>query len=125
MDLKTQLILAQSGLNQVFTSPGSAPQYGLGDLLLELYSGSASDVASFNGRTGAVVSQAGDYTTSLVPEGSNLYFTNARTINATLTGYVSSPGTITSADSILSAIEKLNGNNVYYSSRRFNQFYSI
>ena len=53
---------------------------------------------------------SGGATTSDLPEGSNLYFTNARAIGATLTGYVSGAGTITSADSILSAIEKLNGN---------------
>lgn len=43
-------------------------------------------------------------------EGSNLFFTNARAIGSTLTGYVSGAGTISSSDSILSAIQKLNGN---------------
>ena len=42
-------------------------------------------VSSFNSRTGAVVPVSGDYTTSLVPEGSNLYFTAPRAISA-LTG---------------------------------------
>lgn len=35
-------------------------------------------VTSVFGRTGAVVAQAGDYTTTLVTEGTNLYYTDAR-----------------------------------------------
>ncbi len=35
-------------------------------------------ITSIFGRTGAVAAQNGDYTTSMVTEGSNLYFTNAR-----------------------------------------------
>jgi len=49
-------------------------------------------------------------TTTDLGEGSNLYFTNARAIGATLTGYTSGAGTISSADNILQAIQKLNGN---------------
>lgn len=67
-------------------------------------------VTSVFGRTGAITAQSGDYTTAQVTESGNLYFTNARAIAATLTGYASSAGTISSADSILSAIQKLNGN---------------
>jgi hypothetical protein len=48
--------------------------------------------------------------TTAVPEGTNLYFTNARAIASTLTGYVSGAGTISATDSILTAIQKLNGN---------------
>lgn len=62
-------------------------------------------VTSVNGLTGAVT-----ITTSNIAEGTNLYYTNARAIAATLTGYVSGAGTITSSDTILSAIQKLNGN---------------
>ncbi len=67
-------------------------------------------VTSVFGRTGAVVAVSGDYTTAQVTESGNLYFTNARAIASTLTGYVSGAGTITSSDTILSAIQKLNGN---------------
>jgi hypothetical protein len=67
-------------------------------------------VTSVFGRTGAVVAANGDYTTAQVTESVNLYFTNARAIASTLTGYTSGAGTITSSDSILSAIQKLNGN---------------
>ena len=42
-------------------------------------------VASVFGRTGAVTAQSGDYSTSLVSEGTNLYFTNARA-QAAMTG---------------------------------------
>ena len=45
-----------------------------------------------------------------MPENGNLYFTNARAIAAPLTGYTSGAGTVSSADSVLQAIQKLNGN---------------
>ncbi|MCO4755058.1 MAG: hypothetical protein KC478_11295, partial [Bacteriovoracaceae bacterium] len=48
--------------------------------------------------------------TLAVPENTNLYFTDARALNATLTGFTSGPGAITAADTILSAIQKLDGN---------------
>ena len=69
-----------------------------------------SGVSSVFGRTGAVVATSGDYTTTLVIEGTNLYFTNSRAISSLLTGYISGAGTIAATDSILSAIQKLNGN---------------
>ena len=67
-------------------------------------------VSSVFGRTGAVVATSGDYDTLKITENTNLYYTNARAIAATLTGYTSGAGTISSSDSILSAIQKLNGN---------------
>jgi hypothetical protein len=48
--------------------------------------------------------------TTNLSEGTNLYFTNARSIASTLTGYASGSGTISSADTLLGAIQKLNGN---------------
>lgn len=48
--------------------------------------------------------------TLAVPENTNLYFTDARAIAAPLTGYVSGAGTVAATDSILEAIQKLNGN---------------
>lgn len=42
-----------------------------------------------------------------VIENTNLYFTNARVLASTLTGYTSTSGTITSADTLLSSIQKL------------------
>ena len=62
-------------------------------------------VVSVNGFTGAV-----SLTTSNISEGSNLYYTNARTIASSLTGYTSGAGTISASDTILTAIQKLNGN---------------
>lgn len=67
-------------------------------------------VNSVFGRNGNVVAQNGDYNTSQVTESGNLYFTNARAIGATLTGYSAGAGTITSADNIVQAIGKLQGN---------------
>jgi len=62
-------------------------------------------VLSVNGATGAVV-----LTTTNIAEGTNLYFTNARAIAAPLTGYVSGAGVVAATDTILQAIQKLNGN---------------
>ena len=63
-------------------------------------------VVSVNGQTGAV-----SLTTDNITEGAtNLYFTNGRAIASTLTGYTSGAGTISSSDTILQAIQKLNGN---------------
>lgn len=67
-------------------------------------------VSSVYGRSGAVTAQTGDYTTSQVTEVTNLYFTNARSIAAALTGYTSGAGSLSSSDTVLSAIQKLNGN---------------
>jgi hypothetical protein len=67
-------------------------------------------VSSVFGRTGNVTASNGDYNTSQVTENTNLYFTNARAIASVLTGYTSGAGTISAADTILSAIQKLNGN---------------
>ena len=53
-------------------------------------------------------------TTTNISEGTNLYYTNARAIASTLTGYTSGAGTISATDTILSAIQKLNGNNSNY-----------
>lgn len=77
---------------------------------INAFVGGLSPVTSVFGRVGAVTAQAGDYNTSLVPEVGNLYFTNARAINSTLTGYTAGAGTITAADTVLSAIQKLSGN---------------
>src|ERR1700716_1231567 len=54
-------------------------------------------VQSVFGRTGAVTAQSGDYTTSLVPEGSNLYWTQLRFDNA-LTATTSLPQITTLAN---------------------------
>lgn len=71
------------------TGTSSAPAYG--QLLIggkngeyeyvassTLGGGGAGTVTSVFGRTGVVTAQTGDYTTSQVPEGSNLYYTLSR-----------------------------------------------
>lgn len=68
-----------------------------------------SEVISVFGRTGAVVAQNGDYNTSQVTENTNLYFTNARAIASTLTGFSPVNSVITSADSVLVGLEKAQG----------------
>ena len=62
-------------------------------------------VSSVNGQIGAV-----SLTTTDIAEGTNLYYTSARSISSTLTGFVSGSGTVTSSDTVLSAIQKINGN---------------
>ena len=82
---------------------------------------SSTDWTTFNNKENAITAGTtaqyfrGDKTfqtlnTGVVPESGNLYFTNARAIASVLTGYTSGAGTISAADSILSAIQKLNGN---------------
>jgi len=79
----------------------------------------SSGEVSINNLTGATTEVIGATTTGQLTrsvsttnltEGTNLYFTDARAIASPLTGYTSAPGIITATDSILSAIEKLNGN---------------
>lgn len=48
--------------------------------------------------------------TAAVPESSSLYFTNARAIAAPLTGFTAGAGTVTATDTILQAVQKLDGN---------------
>jgi hypothetical protein len=62
-------------------------------------------VSSVNGYTGAV-----SLVTNDIAESTNLYFTNARAIASTLTGYTSGSGVVAATDTILQAIQKLNGN---------------
>ena len=62
-------------------------------------------VSSVNGYTGAV-----SLVTNDIVESTNLYFTNARAIGSTLTGYTSGAGVVAATDTILQAIQKLNGN---------------
>jgi hypothetical protein len=57
-----------------------------------------------------LVTSGADATTTDISEGSNLYYTNIRGISSTLTGYSSGAGVISSADTVLGAIQKLNGN---------------
>lgn len=52
--------------------------------------------------------------TAGVPELTNLYFTEARVLGTDLAGYTSGAGTISASDTVLSAIEKLNGNQLNY-----------
>lgn len=73
-------------------------------------SGTGGAVSSFNGRTGAVVSASGDYSTDQVTEGSNQYFTDARTRAAVLTGFdPASTSPVNATDNVIQALSKLQG----------------
>jgi hypothetical protein len=91
---------------------------------------SGAGVLSVNGFTGVVVLDTDDITegtnkyyssslfntdfssksTTNLSEGTNLYYTNARGIGSTLTGFTSGSGTVGATDTILQAIQKLDGN---------------
>ncbi|WP_430971701.1 beta strand repeat-containing protein [Sunxiuqinia rutila] len=87
---------SSKGYYYIASEAGSANSYSLtldvGDWVLSDGSSwskisKGSEVGSFNGRTGAVTPQAGDYTTTMVAEGTNLYYTDARvSANATVQG---------------------------------------
>ena len=93
------------------TTIDTISQWNIGDTIIfdgttwDKIDGLASEVTSVAGRVGAVA-----LTTTDVAEGTNLYYTNTRGIGSTLTGYVSGAGTIGASDTILQAIQKLNGN---------------
>lgn len=76
---------------------GGVTQQALDDTAAAIRSSiSGSGVTSFNTRTGAVVPASGDYTTTLVPEGTNLYWTNARfdtRFASSISGYYTSTQT--------------------------------
>jgi hypothetical protein len=77
------------------------------------YSASAGVIAATDSVLVGIQKLAGNLAglvTTNVAEGTNLYYTNARGIGSTLTGYVSGAGTVAAADTVLSAIQKLNGN---------------
>ena len=91
-------------------------------------------VTSVFGRTGVVVAVSGDYTTTLVTEGTNLYYTDARARAAisvtgsgsynsatgviTVTGGVTSVNTLTGAV-VLTTTNIAEGTNLYYTQARF------
>lgn len=73
----------------------------------EVRSTAGSAVTSVNGVAGP---GAVTISTTNVAEGTNLYFTNPRVIAAPLTGYASGSGVVSATDTVLQAIQKLNGN---------------
>jgi len=52
----------------------------------------------------------GDFSTTDLVEGTNQYFTEARVRATVLTGFTAGAGTVTAADSVLQAFQKLQGN---------------
>ena len=102
-DLQTALNAKQATLisgTNIKTINGTSI-LGSGDLVI------SAGVTSVFGRTGAVVAVAGDYTTSLVTEGTNLYFTEPRVRATVLTGLSIAGGSISATDSILTALGKV------------------
>ncbi len=84
----TAVRLAATANGYVLTLVGGVPAWAAA-------SGGGGSVTSVFGRTGLVTAQSGDYTTTLVTEGTNLYFTNARVLSA-MSGLYESPLTFSS-----------------------------
>ncbi len=73
-------------------------------------SGGGGSVFSFNSRTGAVVSEPGDYNTGQVAEAGNLYFTGARVLSTVLSGYAVGTNTpLINTNTVLQAMQNLQG----------------
>lgn len=102
LTVETGDVAVRTDINKSFILAGTDPTI-LGDWQELLTSTDA--VSSVNGQTGVV-----SLTTTNIAEGTNLYYTDARAITAPLTGYTSGAGTISATDTILQAIQKLNGN---------------
>lgn len=62
-------------------------------------------VSSVNGKLGAV-----SLTTADISEVTNLYFTTARVLATVLTGFTSGAGTVLATDTVLQAMQKIDGN---------------
>ena len=62
-------------------------------------------ITSVAGKIGAVTLDTDD-----LSEATNLFFTEARAISSLLTGFTSRAGSVSATDSVIQAIQKLNGN---------------
>jgi hypothetical protein len=83
----------------------------VGKIYVDLTVGQSSKQYRWSGSVYIQITNGLIASTDDVPEGStNKYWSNALTISSTLTGYTSGTGTISSSDTILTAIQKLNGN---------------
>lgn len=94
------------GLDVMYTTDGAGN-------VIPITGGGSSPVTSVFSRIGAVTAQSGDYTTTQVTEGTNLYFTNSRAQGAVsaspplvdASGVFSIPGATTSVDGYLKAVD--------------------
>lgn len=87
--------------------------------------GSGGAVSSVFGRAGAVTAQSGDYTTALVTESGNLYFTNTRAQSA-MSGLYESPltfsGPLSRTGNTISLPAATSGQNGYLASADWSTF---
>lgn len=96
------------GAGAITFAVGDWVVYGASNLWYK--SVNSNEVTSVNGYFGTVVLKTDDIAEP-VSTPTNLWFTNARSIASLLTAYAKSAGTISSSDSVLQAIQKLDGNN--------------
>lgn len=105
LNAQTGDVAIRTDLNRSFMLNGSPTVLGNWAELLSPTAG----VSTVFGRAGAVTAQLGDYTTSIVAEGTNLYFTDVRVRATDLTGYAASGSRIAlaAADTVLGAFNKI------------------
>jgi len=72
------------------TAVGQVPTWGGASWALAIPASAAASVSSVFGRSGAVAAQPGDFTTDLVTEGGNLYFTPIR-VQTAMAGLYQTP----------------------------------
>jgi hypothetical protein len=104
-------VCIRSDLNETFIL-AQAPAFTLANWVEFLFP--MGGVTSWQGntggaRTGNVVAQTGDYTTAMVSEMTNLYYTDARVRAAALTGFSATNFAIIATDTVLSAFNKAQG----------------
>lgn len=97
-------IAIRTDLDQTFILKGTDPSL-LADWEAILAPTGGGMVMSVNGLTGNV-----SLTTLEIPEGTNLYFTTSRVLATEISGFTSGSGTVSATDTILQAIQKLDGN---------------
>lgn len=96
-----------TALTDVIVTDGDGTLFLANDGTYKAAGGGGGSVTSVFGRTGVVVAVAGDYTTDLVTEASNLYFTETRVRSTVLTGLNITGSAIAATDSVLQAFGKL------------------
>lgn len=107
------LVVPVGASNTTITMPSATsslavnPMTTLGDTVYGGASGAETRLAGSTSASEAMLVQTGNGTISAAPSWTAV---NAKVIGQVLTGYTSGAGTVSAADSILQAIQKLNGN---------------
>ncbi len=99
--VKSYLSLTSAAVTGTTTKTLTLNQQDGGTITASWTDDNTDAVTSVFGRTGAVTAQSGDYTTTQVTEGTNLYFTNTRAQNAITLTTTGTSGAATYSDGTL------------------------